>query len=95
MASFFYDKIGEYFGREDANCPCGEDLPDFEPGLLVDSGVAWVTLFDKLLIPEEIRKTRSKCKSPCCGRIPICPPTTQKARRPSCYKNPFPKSSCS
>lgn len=44
MTSFFYDKIGEYFGNDDEKCPCKDEPQDFEPGVLANFGVTWISV---------------------------------------------------
>ncbi|KAK9888903.1 hypothetical protein WA026_001124 [Henosepilachna vigintioctopunctata] len=94
MTSFFYNKIGEYFGHHGKECPKGDEIADFEPGALANFGVTWVTFFDQLLIPEEIRDARGAFRSPCLGNSPLCPPFPKRPNRRNCDEYRFPKSSC-
>ncbi|CAH1369396.1 unnamed protein product [Tenebrio molitor] len=71
MISYIYEAIGNLFGVERPPEELGDPI-DFEPGILLDSGISWIYIFRKFLIPIELR-TSKLCPSNCeCERYGKC-----------------------
>ncbi|XP_022919211.1 uncharacterized protein [Onthophagus taurus] len=74
-----FEFIGKAFG-ENKCVPEVGDPPNFQPSILVDGGIAYVSFFKKLLIPCYARI--ETVKKGCYGTVDK--PKCEKKKRPSC-----------